>query len=48
MGVGSAENRKLVHWQIGKDLIASWFLTIPATAGIAAVAVVALRAIMGG
>lgn len=32
MGVGTAENRRLVHWRVGKDLVVSWFLTIPATA----------------
>jgi len=32
MGVGTAENRKLVHWRVGKDLLVSWLMTIPASA----------------
>lgn len=32
MGVGAAENRRMVHWRVGRDLMVSWFMTIPATA----------------
>lgn len=29
MGVGSAERRKGVHWQVARDICIAWFLTIP-------------------
>ncbi|MCX6650976.1 MAG: inorganic phosphate transporter [Methanomassiliicoccales archaeon] len=47
MGVGTAENRKLVHWRVGKDLVVSWFLSIPVTMVLAAILVIALRSLMG-
>ncbi len=47
MGVGTAENRKMVHWRVGKDLVVSWFLTIPATALLAATLIIILRNMMG-
>jgi PiT family inorganic phosphate transporter len=47
MGVGSAENRRLVHWRVGKDLVASWFLTIPAAALLSAMIAIVLRALLG-
>lgn len=47
MGVGTAENHKMVHWRVGKDLVVSWFLTIPATAVLAAILVLALRFVIG-
>ncbi|NLX48184.1 MAG: inorganic phosphate transporter [Euryarchaeota archaeon] len=46
MGVGTAENHRLVHWRVGKDLIVSWFLTIPAAALLSALMVVLLRAML--
>lgn len=47
MGVGTAENRKLVHWRVGKDLVVSWFLSIPVTMVLAAILVIALRSLLG-
>lgn len=47
MGVGSAENHRLVHWRVGKDLVVSWFLTIPASAILSVLFVMLLRASMG-
>jgi len=47
MGVGTAENHKMVHWRVGKDLVVSWFLSIPATMVLAAILVIALRYLMG-
>lgn len=47
MGVGSAENHRLVHWRVGKDLVVSWFLTIPASAILSVLFVMVLRASMG-
>ena len=47
MGVGSAENRRLVHWRVGKDLVVSWFLTIPAAAVLSVLFVMVLRTLLG-
>ncbi len=47
MGVGTAENRRLVHWRVGKDLVVSWFLTIPATALLAGSTALGLKWITG-
>ena len=46
MGVGSAENRRLVHWRVGKDLVVSWFMTIPAAAVLSVVIVFVMRALL--
>jgi PiT family inorganic phosphate transporter len=32
MGVGAAQRVRMVHWSIGKHMLLSWLLTIPATA----------------
>ena len=47
MGVGTAENRKMVHWHVGKDLVVSWFMTIPATTLLSAILVIGLRYLTG-
>ncbi len=36
MGIGAAENAKMVQWSIGKQMMVSWLLTIPATIVISA------------
>lgn len=46
MGVGSAENHRLVHWRVGKDLVVSWFMTIPAAAVLSVVIVFIMRALL--
>ncbi len=46
MGVGTAENRRLVHWRVGKDLVVSWFMTIPASALLSVVIVIVMRALL--
>lgn len=38
MGVGAAERLSKVHWFVLRDLVVAWALTIPVTAGIAALA----------
>jgi PiT family inorganic phosphate transporter len=43
MGVGTAENHKMVHWRVGKDLVVSWFLSIPVTMVLAAILIITLR-----
>ncbi|MDD1771997.1 MAG: inorganic phosphate transporter [Methanomassiliicoccales archaeon] len=47
MGVGTAENHKLVHWRVGKDLVVSWFITFPITAIISAILVLVLKVLIG-
>jgi PiT family inorganic phosphate transporter len=47
MGVGTAENHKMVHWRVGKDLVVSWFISIPATMVLAAILVIVLRSLTG-
>ncbi|HSA35955.1 MAG TPA: inorganic phosphate transporter, partial [Methanomassiliicoccales archaeon] len=46
MGVGSAENHRLVHWRVGKDLVVSWFMTIPAATLLSVVIVIVMRALL--
>jgi PiT family inorganic phosphate transporter len=36
MGAGAGDELKMVSWDVGKDMILSWFITIPASAGVAA------------
>ncbi len=43
MGVGSAERLGKVHWEVGRDMLISWILTIPATAAVSAILSLALR-----
>ena len=35
-GVGSADEFRMVNWQIGKEIIIAWCITIPASAIVAA------------
>lgn len=37
MGTGSAERYKTVNWQIVKEIVAAWFITIPSSAVISAI-----------
>ena len=32
MGVGAAENAKMVQWSVGKDMLIAWLMTIPVAA----------------
>lgn len=43
MGVGSAERLGKVHWEVGRDMLVSWALTIPATAAVSAILCLTLR-----
>ena len=36
MGVGAADEYKMVHWGIAKEIIMAWFITIPLTAIVSA------------
>ncbi len=47
MGVGSVDRPKAVRWGVAGNIIAAWVLTIPASAAMAALGFVALRAVLG-
>jgi PiT family inorganic phosphate transporter len=42
MGAGAAERISKVRWQVGREMITTWFLTIPATAAVSALLYLAL------
>jgi PiT family inorganic phosphate transporter len=46
VGVGAAERANKVRWMVLRDLAAAWLLTIPATAVIAGLALLALDALI--
>ncbi len=48
MGVGATKRLSAVRWGIGRRIIYAWIITIPASAAIAAVALVAINNIFGG
>jgi PiT family inorganic phosphate transporter len=43
MGAGAAERLSKVRWQVGREMITTWFLTIPATAAVSALLYLALK-----
>jgi PiT family inorganic phosphate transporter len=47
MGVGSAERVSKVRWGVAGQIATAWFLTIPATAGVAALVYLAITWIRG-
>jgi PiT family inorganic phosphate transporter len=46
MGAGAAERISKVHWQVGREMVTTWLLTIPATAAISALIYLALKPIV--
>ena len=36
MGVGAADEHKMVNWKVGKEIVIAWFITIPCAAFVAA------------
>ena len=38
MGAGAAERPNMVRWQVGREMLTAWLLTIPASAAMAAMA----------
>ena len=36
MGVGAADEYKMVHWGVAKEIILAWFITIPLSAVVSA------------
>lgn len=47
-GVGSAEELRMVNWQMGREILIAWLVTIPASALTAAVMYMLLRTLIGG
>ncbi|HKX81764.1 MAG TPA: inorganic phosphate transporter, partial [Nitrososphaera sp.] len=47
MGTGSTKRFSAVRWGLGKRIVYAWIITIPASAGIAAVSLLAIRALVG-
>jgi len=47
MGTGSTKRFSAVRWGLGKRIVYAWIITIPASAGIAAVSLLAIRALAG-
>jgi len=45
MGVGAAEEYRMVHWGIAKEIILAWFITIPLSAVVSALIYVLLNSI---
>jgi len=43
MGVGATKRLSAVRWGVGKRLIYAWIITIPASAGIAAIVLVIME-----
>lgn len=47
MGVGAGERLKMVQWSVGKHMVISWLLTIPASALLSALLFNILRPLLG-
>jgi PiT family inorganic phosphate transporter len=47
MGVGSSDRLKTVRWGVARSIVVAWVLTLPASGGMAAVAYLLLRPILG-
>lgn len=43
MGAGAAERANMVRWQVGREMLTAWLLTIPASAAMAALAALLIR-----
>ena len=37
MGVGAADEYRMVHWGVAKEIILAWFITIPLSAVVSAI-----------
>ena len=48
MGVGATKRLSAVRWGVGKRIVYAWIITIPASAGIAAVVLIILNFVIGG
>lgn len=47
MGVGATKRLSAVRWGVGKRLVYAWIITIPASAGMAAIVLVLITKIVG-
>jgi len=45
MGVGAADEYRMVHWGIAKEIILAWFITIPLSAVVSAIIYILLNSI---
>jgi inorganic phosphate transporter, PiT family len=45
IGVGAAENSKMVHWRVGRQILLSWFVTMPVCALISSIIFLVMKAI---
>ena len=45
MGVGATKRLSAVRWGIGKRIVYAWIITIPASAAVAAVVLLTIKAI---
>ena len=45
MGVGATKRLSAVRWRIGKSIVYAWIITIPASAAVAAVVLLTIKAI---
>ena len=46
IGVGTGENAKMVQWSVGKHMVVSWFLTIPAAALLSSLVFIILKLLL--
>jgi PiT family inorganic phosphate transporter len=47
MGIGATKRLSAVRWGVGKRLIYAWIITIPASAGMAAIVLIIITRIVG-
>ncbi|MEU1626971.1 inorganic phosphate transporter [Streptomyces sp. NPDC020096] len=47
MGVGATKRVKAVRWGVAKNIILGWFITMPAAAGVAALAYLVVKLVFG-
>ncbi len=47
IGVGAADEYRMVNWEIGKEMVLAWFITIPASACMAGLLYIVLNKIIG-
>jgi PiT family inorganic phosphate transporter len=45
MGVGATKRLSAVRWGIGKRIVYAWIITIPASAAVAALVLIIIKAI---
>jgi PiT family inorganic phosphate transporter len=48
IGVGAAENTKMVQWRVGRNMLVSWFVTIPVCMLVSGAIFLVLRTILPG